>query len=245
MGNFITAFTRLGQKAGSLIYQASQYPGQNALEQQPRLPSATLTSSSSFNHQQSQSPESTPPTPTMAERTLQDLLRKLRSAPDYPSSLKLLSTAKLTLLQAKALVPLPTTSPSLLHLARDVFEAGALLSLRAKDSDSFTRYVHLLSPFYELPTERLGSGAGEGERNKITGLYLLLLLTMGDYAGFHTELEGLECRRVDGPPVENDRYLGYPIKLERWLMEGSYDLVWKAMASGEVPSEEYGVFSEV
>jgi hypothetical protein len=29
------------------------------------------------------------------------------------------------------------------------------------------------------------------------------------------------------------------------LMEGSYDLVWKAMASREVPSEEYGVFSEV
>jgi hypothetical protein len=28
-------------------------------------------------------------------------------------------------------------------------------------------------------------------------------------------------------------------------MEGSYDLVWKAMASREVPSEEYGVFSEV
>ena len=45
--------------------------------------------------------------------------------------------------------------------------------------------------------------------------------------------------------MEEDRYLRYPIKLERWLMEGSYDLVWKAMASREVPSEEYGVFSEV
>jgi len=28
-------------------------------------------------------------------------------------------------------------------------------------------------------------------------------------------------------------------------MEGSYDQVWKAMASREVPSEEYGVFSEI
>ena len=247
MGNFITAFARLGlaRKARGLINQAQEHHG--PLEHQPRLrlPTATLTSSSSFAHQQSQPKEFTSPSPTMAERSLQDLLRKLRTAPDYPSSLKLLSTAKLTLLQAKALVPSPTTSSSLLLLARDVFEAGALLSLRAKDSDSFTRYVHLLSPFYELPAERLGNGAGEGERNKITGLYLLLLLTMGNYSGFHTELEGLECRRVDGPPVENDRYLGYPIKLERWLMEGSYDLVWKAMASGDVPSEEYGVFSEV
>ena len=86
-----------------------------------------------------------------------------------------------------------------------------------------------------------------GQKNKITGLYLLLLLTQRDYAGFHTELEGLELR--DGNKgvgaVEGDKYLGYPIKLERWLMEGSYDLVWKAMASREVPSEEYGVFSEV
>ena len=113
-----------------------------------------------------------------------------------------------------------------------------------------------------------------GERNKIWGLYLLLLLTQGDYAGFHTELEGLEVRWGDGnmgtgshgeqggrkggmmngngngmgkegKGLEDDRFLGYPIKLERWLMEGAYDLVWKAMASGKVPSEEYGVFSEV
>lgn len=72
-----------------------------------------------------------------------------------------------------------------------------------------------------------------------------MLLTQGDYAGFHTELEGLELREDGGKRVEEDKYLGYPIKLERWLMEGSYDLVWKAMEGGKVPSEEYGVFSEV
>lgn len=88
-----------------------------------------------------------------------------------------------------------------------------------------------------LPSEK-------SERAKITGLYLLLLLTKGDYAGFHTELEGLELR-TGGGDIEGDRYLSYPVKLERWLMEGSYDRVWKAMASREVPSEEYGVFSEV
>jgi 26S proteasome regulatory subunit N12 len=45
--------------------------------------------------------------------------------------------------------------------------------------------------------------------------------------------------------VEGDRYLGYPVRLERWLMEGSYDRVWKAMKKGEVPCEEFGVFSEI
>lgn len=180
----------------------------------------------------------------MAERDLQDILRKLKSSHNYSDTSSLLSKAKIALLKLKALTPLPNTPSSVLLLAREVFEAGALLSIRAKDSAAFTRYVHQLTPFYELPAERLSPA--HSEKNKITGLYLLLLLTQGDYSGFHTELEGLEMRKgKDLGAVEKDRYLGYPIKLERWLMEGSYDLVWKAMASREVPSEEYGVFSEV
>ncbi|KAL8870016.1 MAG: hypothetical protein Q9174_003842, partial [Haloplaca sp. 1 TL-2023] len=42
-----------------------------------------------------------------------------------------------------------------------------------------------------------------------------------------------------------DEYLSYPVKLERWLMEGSYDRVWGATKREGVPSEEFGVFSEV
>jgi len=125
-------------------------------------------------------------------------------------------------------------------LARDVYEAGALASIRAKDSESFTRYVSQLTPFYELPSSVLP--ANNSERNKITGLRLLLLLTQGLYSEFHSELEQLSS---SGFVVEQDKYLGYPIKLERWLMEGSYDRVWKAMKKGEVPCEEFGVFSEV
>jgi 26S proteasome regulatory subunit N12 len=179
----------------------------------------------------------------MSDRDLQDILRKLKSSRDYADIPSLLSKAKITLLKLKALTPTPSTPSSTLLLAREVFETGALLSIRAQDPDAFTRYVHQLTPFYELPSSRLPPTGSE--KNKITGLYLLLLLTQGDYAGFHTELEGLELREGREGDVEKDRYLGYPIKLERWLMEGSYDLVWKAMASREVPSEEYGVFSEV
>lgn len=173
----------------------------------------------------------------MSDRDLQSILTKLKSAPSYPEALTLLSKAKLTLLKLKALTPTSSTPESTLTLAREVFEAGALLSIRAKDPAAFTRYKHQLTPFYELQT-----GAASPDKNKVTGLYLLLLLTQGDYSGFHTELEGLEVR---GERVEGDKYLAYPIKLERWLMEGSYDLVWRAMAAGEVPSEEYSVFSEV
>lgn len=180
----------------------------------------------------------------MAERELQETLRKLKSSSTTPQqAAPLLSTAKLLLLKLHALTPQTATPLNTLLLARDVFETGALISIRAKDTAVFTRYVHLLTPFYELPADRLPPA--KSERSKITGLYLLLLLTQGNYGGFHTELEGLELNSVGKGRVEDDRYLGYPIKLERWLMEGSYDLVWKAMASREVPSEEYGIFSEV
>lgn len=81
----------------------------------------------------------------------------------------------------------------------------------------------------------------------MTGLYLLLLLTKGDYAGFHTVLEGLEVEMggSTGAGLEEDKYIGYPVKLERWLMEGSYDRVWGATKREGVPGEEFGVFSEV
>lgn len=48
-----------------------------------------------------------------------------------------------------------------------------------------------------------------------------------------------------GAGLEEDKFIGYPVKLERWLMEGSYDRVWGATKREGVPGEEFGVFSEV
>ncbi|KAH6652053.1 GANP/Nin1/mts3/eIF-3 p25 family protein [Truncatella angustata] len=181
----------------------------------------------------------------MAERQIQQIITQIKGASSYEQALSLLSKAKLSLLQAKALTPTPSTPSSLLSLARDVYELGALASIRARNPEGFTRYVQQLQPFYELPSSQLKPNP-DG-RNKITGLYLLLLLTQGRYDVFHSELESLSMRVGNGgfEAIEADRYLGYPIKLERWLMEGSYDRVWKAMKKGEVPSEEFGVFSEI
>lgn len=60
-------------------------------------------------------------------------------------------------------------------------------------------------------------------------------------------LEGLEVEKGGGAGagLEEDRFIGYPVKLERWLMEGSYDRVWAATKREGVPGEEFGVFSEV
>jgi 26S proteasome regulatory subunit N12 len=188
----------------------------------------------------------------MADRQLAQILNQLKtqsSSLSYPDASTLLSKAKLLLLQLDALTPTSrgaSNDSSLLATARSIYEQGALCSIRARNPDAFLRYVSQLAPFYELPET---GPAVVAERNKVTGLYLLLLLTQGRYAEFHSELEALAARGDVGgggsADVEGDRYLGYPIRLERWLMEGSYDRVWKAMKKGEVPCEEYGVFSEV
>ncbi|KAI2602666.1 SAC3/GANP/Nin1/mts3/eIF-3 p25 family-domain-containing protein [Hypoxylon sp. NC1633] len=185
----------------------------------------------------------------MADRTLQQILNQLRSNPGLPyqEASSLLSKAKITLLQLKAATPgTPGTSPQHLSLAQDIYEQGALFSIRARNPDAFSRYVSQLQPFYEQPSASVPNSAPD-DRNKVTGLYLLLLLTQGRYAEFHSELEtlGTRAKESGAGEIEGDRFLGYPIKLERWLMEGSYDRVWRAMKNREVPSEEYGVFSEI
>lgn len=184
----------------------------------------------------------------MAEQSLSQLVQTLKSSPSLPyeKASSLLSKAKILLLQLNALTPSPKTPSRVLPLARSAYESGALVSIRSLDHEAFSRYYSQLQPFYNLPSSVLRPDVEE--RNKVTGLWLLLLLTQGKYGDFHSELEGLSCREggnegdLDG---EGDKYLGYPIRLERWLMEGSYDRVWNAMRKGEVPSAEFGVFSDV
>lgn len=214
--------------------------------------SAFAATSSSIKHESllSTSPAALPTSPKMSTSDLQNTLSQLQStSPPSPQKIaSLLTTAKKQLLQLNALLPASTTSPQTLSLARQTLEAGALLSIRLQDPDAFTRYFQQLQPFYELPPSNF-KPANDGQRSKVTGLYLLLLLTKGDYAGFHTVLEGLEVEMAVGDKagagLEEDKYIGYPVKLERWLMEGSYDRVWGATKREGVPGEEFGVFSEV
>jgi hypothetical protein len=197
----------------------------------------------------------------------QTLAQLTQNTPSPSETQKLLKTAKHALLSLNALLPTTQTPPQHLALARSTLEAGALLSIRAQDADGFTRYWQQLQAFYELPAsayprdaskDTAGGSMASGQKNKITGLYLMLLLTKGDYAAFHTVLEGLEMESSlrdsssgaagssSGLGVlEGDKFLQYPVMLEQWLMEGAYDRVWAATKREGVPSEEFGVFSEV
>ncbi|KAF2195477.1 hypothetical protein K469DRAFT_616157 [Zopfia rhizophila CBS 207.26] len=190
-----------------------------------------------------------PGSPTkMAENELRDLLRQLHQtlqSHKYQQSTSLLSRAKVALLHLNALIPSENSPRSHLILARETLELGALISIRLKDPVSFTRYFQQLQPFYSLPENVLPKEGGNA--SKITGLYLLLLLSDGDYAGFHTLMETLEvaAAQAGGKGLEEDLFVQYPIRLEQALMEGSYDRVWGETKSERVPSEEFGMFSEV
>lgn len=169
-----------------------------------------------------------------------DQLHKSLNSSNYSSVPSLLSKAKLSLLQLNALLPTPDTPSSHLQLARETLELGALLAIRHRDPATFIRYYQQLQPFYSLPAQRLDSKTGNAD--KITGLYLLLLLSNGDYLGFHMVLEGLD--QEGSVSVESD-FVQYPVRLERALMEGSYDRVWGETKGDGVPSEEFALFSEV
>ncbi|RVX74778.1 hypothetical protein B0A52_01055 [Exophiala mesophila] len=155
-----------------------------------------------------------------------------------------LQKAKLALLQQNALIPSSQTPIQTLATARSVLEAGALLSIRSKDPESFVRYYSQLQPFYDFPGLQQSPPR---DRSKITGLYLLLLLSQSDYAGFHTLLESLIVAEGSSgsSSVEEDQFIKYPIELERSLMEGSYDQVWRKTNGRDVPGEEFALFSTI
>ena len=182
----------------------------------------------------------------MADKDLKQTIQHLHSL--KPSTLsqapQLLSRAKLSLLRLNALIPSDDSSAEHLALARETLELGAFVSIRLRDTDAFTRYFQQLQPFYALPASRSHSRKQSNE-SKVTGLYLLLLLSQGDYAGFHTLLEGLESSEEGKEAVEKDEFVRYPVRLEQALMEGSYDKVWSEMKGERVPSEEFAIFSEV
>jgi 26S proteasome regulatory subunit N12 len=183
---------------------------------------------------------SSSPSLDQVHQTLQQSLRHH----DPSQAQSHLHQAKLALLKNNALIPSSQTPTKTLITARSILENGALLSIRAKDPQSFVRYYSQLQPFYDYPDLQQSPSSN---RSKITGLYLLLLLSQGDYAGFHTLLERLIVAEStdSGTPVEEDPFIRYPIELERSLMEGSYDQVWLKTKGRDMPGEEFALFSDV
>lgn len=175
-------------------------------------------------------------TPTVESiRTQHATLQTIVKAKDYKKAAQSLAQLKLALLGCNILIPSAAAPAQSLCLARDILETGAVVSIHLQDEAAFLRYYAQLQPFYAMTALE---NSPSKSKNKIMGLYLLLLLTKNNIADFHTTLENM-------PGLEEDVFVRYPVMLERWLMEGSYDKVWQATKSSHVPSDEYAMFSEV
>lgn len=158
----------------------------------------------------------------------------------YEAAGKLIPKIKIELAKNNLIIPTKAISAPDLVAARHVLETAVFVSIYLRDDAEFSRLIAQLRPFYR---KELGIPVSSN-KNKIIALYLLVLLSRNEIAEFHTELEALTSV-AENLDVEKDQFLKYPVLLERWLMEGAYDKVWKAITqSSQVPSPEFAVFAE-
>ncbi len=121
-----------------------------------------------------------------------------------------------------------------LIIARNTLEIGALWSIQKQDIPSFQRYVTQLKCYYF----DYGSLLQESPfQYQILGLNLLSLLAQNRLAEFHTEMELLS---VD---EQKNMYIKYPVRLEQFLMEGSFHKVY--LDKGNIPAQNYSFFIDI
>jgi len=114
-----------------------------------------------------------------------------------------------------------------LTFARETYELGAFLSIERKDEKSFERYVANLKTYYFDYSTLLE----DSERKwQVLGLHLMALLAKNEISEFHTELELVPLKHQ-----RDTHYISFPIELERWVMEGSYNKVLSATSSVPLP----------
>ncbi len=121
-----------------------------------------------------------------------------------------------------------------LILARNTLEIGALWSIQNQDIPSFQRYVTQLKCYYFDYGSLLKDSPFHYQ---ILGLNLLSLLAQNRLAEFHTEMELLSADE------QKNMYIKYPIRLEQFLMEGSFHKVY--LDKGNIPAQNYSFFIDI
>ena len=184
--------------------------------------------------------------PNMALPKLAEELYLLFEQEKYTECQQLLTPVKIELIKHNLLVPTSAntqTNDQLndLKIAERILEIGAFSSLLTHNYLSFENYFASLRPFYA--TAKLhGKNEVNSDSTKIISLYLIYLLTQGDISKFHIELESI----YHAPQfnIDKDKYLQYPIDMERNLMEGNYIKIWKLLqADSNLPCKEYQHFT--
>ena len=183
---------------------------------------------------------------TSTTTTHGDVGLTLRQATELFGALKVamdqgnLAAAEATLKQLKLklvafpsfLAPTATSSTRVpeFMLARECLEAAALLYSRKRDMAGFDMHYDMLRPYYDADFEGLDVPPSE-RRLVLQGLNLLRLLVGSRLADFHSVYE------VMPRDEQNSLYIKFPVVLERYLAEGSFNKLLQARA--KAPSNEY------
>lgn len=167
----------------------------------------------------------------MALPKLVEELYHLFDKSKYQDCQVLLPPIKIELIKHNLLVPLPSNTQSDnqlndLKIAERILEVGALSLLFLSDYESFESNFASLRPFYVCPLLHPRKEANT-EATKIISLYLIYLISRGLISKFHVELEYIYNTATFD--VEKDKYLQYPIELEKNLMEGNCIKIWKLL----------------
>ncbi|CAI4447507.1 BAI_1a_G0017420.mRNA.1.CDS.1 [Saccharomyces cerevisiae] len=162
---------------------------------------------------------------------------------DYAACEKLLPPIKIELIKNNLLIPDLSIQNDIylndLMITKRILEVGALASIQTFNFDSFENYFNQLKPYYFSNNHKLSES---DKKSKLISLYLLNLLSQNNTTKFHSELQYLDKHIKN---LEDDSLLSYPIKLDRWLMEGSYQKAWDLLQSGSQNISEFDSFTDI
>jgi len=167
------------------------------------------------------------------EKAAADLavLKQQVASKSYDAAKSTLVGIKIGMTTFTSLPPAPPSTPAAAQerqIAGETFEQAVLLSVGMEDTQSFQRHFAQLKPFYaEAPT-------ASPLQCTVCGLNLMLLLVENRLAEFHSELELL------GEEERANEAIAFPIRLEQYLMVGSYNQVLEAKAS--MPNASFDFF---
>ncbi|CAN0325485.1 unnamed protein product [Ectocarpus sp. 12 AP-2014] len=156
---------------------------------------------------------------------------------DIQKAKSLLTQLKILMTTFDSLPPMGAEGPNAARertLARDVMEVAVFLSAREGDSDAFQRHMAQLKP---LCMDFVSQLPPSPNQSAVLGLNLLFLLVENRLAEFHSELE------LMGDAERASECVMFPVRLEQFLMVGSYDQQVLA-ARDHVPHEYYKYFLE-
>jgi len=122
-------------------------------------------------------------------------------------------------------------------IQRDVLETSALLAVEMKDIPALERAIAEVKHYYNEIAGMRKEFDESPQKYMMLGLNLMNLLAQNKLADFHMELELLPKQLLT-----QNIYISHPVKLEQYLMEGTYNKIFLSKAN--VPAPAYVFFMD-